>query len=1489
VAGALSLEDAARVVALRSQALGALAGRGGMVFLPLTADETRTRLTRWDGRIGIAATNGPLSTVVSGDSQALDELMEECAADDVRARRIPVDYASHSHHVEEIKDELAELLAEVTPRAAEVPFYSTVTGEPLDTTRMTGDYWYENLRNTVRFEETTRRLMEAGHEVFAEMSPHPVLTTAIQETAEAVTATAADDAVVVLGSLRRGEGGMERFLLSLAQIHVSGVDPDWRPAFPGSTIVDLPTYAFQRERYWPEPVTPVAALSSRDAALWDAVDRGDRAALGTVLDAADPDALDGLLPLLSAWRRQGRELSDAAGRRYRTVWRPVGDSRRPVLQGTWLLVVPEDPAPAAATVVGQVREELTRCGADVVLLPVGADTDRVRLAAALTELPDLPQAAGVLSLLALTTGPSQDHPEVTAALNGTLALVQALGDTGVPAPLWCVTRSAVDAVDDDPATDPAQAQLWGLGAVVGIEHPNRWGGLIDLPEVVDERVVRRVVGVLAAGGGEDQVAVRAVGVLGRRLVRVSGVVDGGRVWRPSGSVLVTGGTGALGARFARWLAAQGAEHLVLTSRRGLAAAGAAELVAELSQLGVSVQVEACDAADREALARVLASVPADRPLTAVVHTAGVLDDATLDALTTDSLAGVLRPKTTAATNLHELTADLDLDAFVLFSSVMGILGNGGQAAYAAANASLDALARLRRSQGLPATAVAWGVWGGGGMVDAPVEERMRRLGIPGMPPEQAVEALPQAVAGPDASLVVADIDWERFAPRFQATRPSPLLSELPEARAALTAASASAADGQSPLADTLAGLTEPEQHRAVLELVRAQAATVLGHATPAGITAGKAFKEIGFDSLTVVEMRNRLAAATGLRLPTTLLFDNPTPEALAAYLRTRLLGAHDQQPASGARTPAAAPRDDDPIAIVGMGCRFPGDVTTPDEFWDLLIGERDAVGDLPGNRGWDLDNFYDPDPEASGKSYSREGGFLYDAAEFDPAFFGIAPREALAMDPQQRVLLQVSWEALERAGIDPATLRGSSTGVFAGMVYQDYGSRFHEAPEGFEGYLVTGKSSSVVSGRISYVLGLEGPAYTVDTACSSSLATVHLAAQALRNGECALALAGGVTIMAAPGMFMEFSRQRGLATDSRCKPFSDAADGIGWGEGAGMVVLERLSDARRNGHQVLAVIRGSAVNQDGASNGLSAPSGPSQQRVIRQALADAGVSASDVDVVEAHGTGTRLGDPIEAQALLATYGQGRPADRPLWLGSLKSNIAHPQAAAGIAGVIKTVLALRHGRLPRILHFDAPSSHVDWSAGAVRPLAETRDWPVTGDKRRAGVSAFGISGTNVHVILEQAPEQADETADAADPETTTDPDAPAAAPWLLYGRTEQALRDQATRLARHLDAHHDQSLTDIGFSLATTRTAFEHRAAITATDRDGIRAALGALGGSLESTDPVGPAEATGVAGLLTGQATEGGTVFVFPGQGSQWVGMAAGLLEESEVFAGRVA
>ncbi len=1498
VAGMLSLEDGARVVAVRSRALSSLSVQGSMVSVVMPSQAVRDLAEGWGERLSVAAVNGPAAVVVSGEPEALSEFERELAKRHVMRWRIPeTDFVAHSPAVEPLAAVLESDLAGITPRNGRVPMASTVTGGWVTGEEVDASYWYANLRNMVRFEEASRLLLGGGYGAFVEVSPHPVLTAAVMETAQ--DAGRAD--VLIIGTLERDNGGATRLVTSLAQAYAGGLPVDWRAVLPARAWVDLPTYAFQRRRYWLEPAGSGAsaavgsggdgASTEAEARFWAAVEGGDFARIADTLAIEDQEQLSAVLPALASWRRREQDRSATAAWRYRVGWAPVAEPGPVRLSGPWLLV-----APVGATGDGieraarEVAAALAGRGAEPVTVEIPPGTsDRTEVALligqALRGAGTEPGAvSGVLSLLALDESPIEAHPVVTGGLAATLGLVQGLGDAGVEVPLWVLTRGAVVAGSGETLTSPLQAQVWGFGRVVALEYPHRWGGLIDLPAVLDERAGAHLAAVLA-GCDENQVAIRPAGILGRRFNHAPQPVADAPRRAVRGTALVTGGTGALAGHTARWLADRGVERLVLTSRSGPSARGVAAQAADLAARGAAVDVVTCDVGERAAVAGLLDWTGRTGPaLSTVMHTAGVIDDGVIERLSPARLETVLAPKAASAAHLDELTADLDLDAFVMFSSVVATTGGPGQANYAAANAYLDAIAENRRGRGLPGLAVAWGPWAGDGVAmsnEAARQRLARNQWEATMDPQLAVQALGEALDGSDPMLTVTNIDWSLILAEPQVAvglLEVPVMRDLPEIHrlsAALADVATVAVEGE--LVGRLAGLDRTEQHRVLTELVRAKAAKVLGFPSPEAVETGRAFSELGFDSLTAVELRNDLSLATDLRLPATLLFDYPNPSVLGDYLLTELLGALPADTAAPVAGAAAAAVDE-PIAIVGMSCRYPGGVADPDGMWALLSAGEDAISGFPDDRDWDLETLSSGEGHAS---YVQAGGFIKDMSGFDAGFFGISPREAMAMDPQQRLLLEVCWEALERAGIDPESLRGTTTGVFAGGYYSGYGIGVE-----IEGahHLITGNATSVLSGRVSYALGLEGPAVTIDTACSSSLVALHLAAQALRSGECSMALAGGITILITPDGFVGFSENSGLAHDGRCKAFSAQADGMGFAEGVGMVVVERLSDARRLGHPVLAVVRGSAVNQDGASNGLTAPNGPSQQRVIRAALANAQLTTGDVDVVEAHGTGTSLGDPIEAQALLATYGRQRPEDRPLLLGSVKSNIGHTQAAAGVAGVIKMVLALQHGQLPRTLHAEEPSPHVDWTAGDVELLNAARPWPAGDRARRAGVSSFGLSGTNAHVILEEAPAADDEALAGTAAQDGGESAAPAVvaldgvSAWMLSGRTVEGLRGQAERLGDWVTSRPELEPADVAWSLAVTRSAFEHRAVVVGGDRSELVAGLESLAGGV----PAGSV----VSGVVRPGAR---VVFAFAGQGSQWLGMGRELAEVSPVFAARLA
>ncbi|MFE4819063.1 SDR family NAD(P)-dependent oxidoreductase [Streptomyces sp. NPDC056704] len=1197
-----------------------------------------------------------------------------------------------------------------------------------------------------------------------------------------------------------------------------------------------------------------------DVTLWDTDGFPAGRLEGVRLRAADPADLNGA--------------SENARHLYEVVWSAVPEQPAEAPGTEWAVV-----GDASDPEVAGAQRGLAATGTHVRSGTGGADVSG-------TGGVDVSGTGGVDVLVRFWPRPATDAEpaaaaqELAAAALAELRALIALPQDEAPARTVWVTRGAVGAVDEDTVPGLAQSVLWGLARSARAEHPELGLTLLDL----DDSDPADALPTVATHTEEPELAFRAGTLLAPRLVRARNrdatgtpaVLD--LVGRPTlvptdGTVLVTGGLGAVGRHIARLLAEHGVPRLLLTSRQGSDDPRAAEVAAELAALGVEVEVEvaACDIGDAAAVAGLLGRIGEESPLRGVVHCAGVLADGMVAELTPERLAQVLRPKVDGAAHLHRLTAHARLDLFLLVSSAAGVVGNAGQGNYAAANAYLDQLAHHRRALGLPGVSLSFGAWAGEGLAAAHADlDRMARLGHRALTPDQGRELVELALRQGAPHLVA----WALDLPRLRETVTTTGGGTAALWRSLLPAPRTGRSGGEG-LADRLARLPEAERAERVMALVREEISRTLGLRSTESVRPDQPLRDLGMDSVTAVELRNRIGARIGAKLPATLLFDHPTAARLAAHLLATALAAGDRTTPATRPTHATTPASDEPVALVAMACRLPGGVSDPEGLWNLVAEGRDAVGPFPAER-WDVAALYDPDPDAVGKSYAREGGFLNDddLTSFDAGFFGITPKEAAAMDPQQRLLMETAWEALERAGVVPAELAGSATGVYVGMFGSDYlaGSRLDQ----LDGYVGTGSALSVASGRLAYALGLGGPALTVDTACSSSLVALHLAAQALRSGECDLALAGGVTVMVTPGTFVEFSRLRGLSPTGRCRSFSDDADGAIWAEGAGMVVLKRLSDARRDGDEVLAVLRGTAVNQDGRSQGLSAPNGPAQEQVIRRALELSGLEPADIDYVEAHGTGTTLGDPIEANALAEVFGDSRPQDRPLYLGSLKSNIGHAQAASGVIGLVKVVQSLRHRILPRTLHADTPSRHVDWENSGLRLVRDTAAWPSSpGRTRRAGVSAFGISGTNAHVIVEEAPpvEKAGGRDEVPPGRRRQDEVPPGKRLFVLSGRSEAALRGQAARLADHLtdEAGEDLALLDVAHTLARHRSHFERRAALVAGDRDELLLRLDAL--------------ASGRAPLATPRDDGTGKVaFVFAGHGGQWPGMGVELMAGSDAF-----
>jgi acyl transferase domain-containing protein len=1419
VAGAISLEQAARVVCRRSRLLRPLMGKGEMAQVQLTAREAEAAIAGHEEELCIAATNSRRSTTLSGSAKALSEVLTKLEGRGVSFQRIYFkggirsSVASHSPQMDPLRAELETVLAEVSAGTPKLRMVSTVTGEQVKAGELSAAYWSDNLRKPVQFASVVEKLLAEGPTLFVEVSPHPVLLPALEEIrsdAEVSTGTA-------VGSLYRNKSERHRLLSALGALHAHGASVNFQGVFTGGgRRVELPTYAWQRQRYWLErrPKEEVSVAHLEQLSLEGGLSESARAALPEVVSAL----------------RSERERREVSSFFYALAWRRAELRGGAKASGRWLVL--DD----GSGLAGALSDALVRAGAEpeVVERPWGE-----KLRSSLTDTP---------ARVVLCAAAEGIELEAIDALRACEASERAEPRS------WIVTRGAVS-VDGEELMAPSGAVLWGMGKSFGLEHPRRWGGLVDVGTELGEEEASRAVawmGGEAEAHGEEHLAVRKEGDWVQRLVRKGVPETRGRVWSTAGAALVTGGLGRVGTQVARWLVSRGVKHVVVTSRRGLRGPGAEAAVAELRALGAEITVGEVDVADRTAMKAFAETLTT--PITAIFHAAGVLDDMTpFLELDGERLGRVLSAKREGTLVLEELGRGWPLDTFVCFSSAAAVWGVGGTSAYAGANAYLDAWAEAARRRGVPATSIAWGLWSG----TATSEEHERWLGRRGVPPmsvERALLAMERVLLSGRVQAVVANVEWTAFRRNYKKRA---LLMELDGADAA--GATPETGPVGSAWRSELLLLPEQKRREVVLEVVRGEVARVLSMPSASSVPADRPLKELGIDSLLALDLRNALSERVGTKLPATLVFDYPSPAAIAEHLLEKALSLVEASPRSSA--PSAVHSSDEPIAVVGLGCRYPGGVEDAVSFWRLLDEGVDAVTEVPAER-WDIEDWYDRDPDAAGKMTTRWGGFLSGLDRFEPGFFDISPREALGMDPQLRLLLETTWEAIEGAGLVADQLMGSDTGVFMGLTGSEYLTRALGDPLNVDIHGLFGSSLSSMVQRISYWLGLKGPNMPVDTACSSSLVAVHLACQALRSGECSLALAGGASVTLDPEQYVVLSRLRAQSPTGRCHTFSAAADGFVRSEGAGVVLLERLSDAQRKGHRVLGLIRASAVNQDGRSNGLAAPNGPSQEAVIREALRRGGVAPSSVGYLECHGTGTTLGDPIEVQAAAAVLGEGRTADTPLVLGSFKSNIGHAEAAAGVGGLIKAVLSLRHERIPKSLHFKEPNPHIPWSDLPVKVASESMSWPRGEKPRLAGVSSFGISGTNAHVVVEEAPIEASR------------PSVPERSAELvvLSGRTAEALSATAGRLAEDLERHAEAKLGDVAYSLATTRTHHEHRLSLAVRSREEL---IGALQEARRGEVPSGSTRA---------EARSGGTAWLFTGQGSQRVGMGKELAEAWPVF-----
>ncbi|MBI4852597.1 MAG: amino acid adenylation domain-containing protein [Acidobacteria bacterium] len=1673
VAGIFSLEDGIRLAVIRGQLMSAMMP-GSMVSVDVSEQQAQELIAKFDGKLSIAGLNAPLQTVISGETAAIKELVEQLKKQAIKHKELVVSRAFHSQMMDKAALEFEKVVATIAKHNPNIFVVSNLTGKLEQELLTDSNYWAKQMREAVRFTDGLKALMESGITTFIELGPHPVLSGLGAQ----INSNTPTTNLNFYDSLKKNQSDSNTLSNAVTGLWLQGIELDWAQLLPGK-LVEIPTYPFQRERYWMEVKPQPSISTSVNQVSGQKVDLPDGQILHIVelspkiqTELADHIVHNQIvlagayyLPMLLAiaqvyWPDQAIEIND-----FKVFRAIIFDSVDEIVKLHILLQEEENGFTVSMSSfrkeewVKHAKAHISACKdvSDYLIPDLGIDNNLAEPSLSLQELDEVLKAvsvdwgtkwwaieqaietqSGILSKYHLPERPSlpfspialdnafgsifwllpnsgkeiiekgipflpiavdkliwygrkgkihwaehqltqqfqlssestqsqlslwdehgkplllitgfrtrrapvqqflsktkstlyalnwqivdvelannqstQSIPQVALIgrnLNSSSSISQLLSkniesalyyqdletlfnasDNGVTPELiitefinegssnkqlahntiaetqallafvqvWLkdkrfistklviITKQAMLVGDGKQELDLIHTPIAGLISSVQNEYPNRNIQLIDIDEANNWPLINTVL-----GSEYKQLALRKDQLFYPSFKAVEPNVQEKAELKLKGTVLITGGLGALGKEVARYLAKElSAKHLLLVSRQATITTGVNEFIKELAEYGANLEVVNCDIADYEALKTLIESIPAEKDLCGIIHCAGIIDDGLVLQQTANRLEKVMSPKVNGAWNLHFLTKNKQLEIFVLFSSLAATLGNPGQSNYAAANRFLDGLAEYRQQQGLTAQSLAWTAWAEVGMaakLSAKLSENARYQlagqDINALSTAEALKLFREALTRPEAVLIPAQLNIEKAKRAIKTSQKDVKAKEF------------------SVLKLQLQGLNPTQKEQAILEIISQELASVLGMATKEKIDVNRPFTEMGLDSLMAVELKEKISKKIFLNLPATLAFDYPTLKQVAVFIIEKL-GYEKEVAKKSKPTFKSKQHTIEPVAIVSVACRFPGEVESLESFWQLLIEGRDAITTVPKER-WDVEAYFDTDPEVKGKTYAKWGGFLGDIREFDAGFFGISPREAVNIDPQQRLLLETCWEVLENAGIVAEDLMGTNTGVYVGICGQEYLTRVTADIDYIDAYSLLGTVHSAVVGRISYVLGLKGPNFPVDTACSSSLVALHLACQALRQGECESALVGGVNLILEPEGHIYFSKLKALSHQGKCQAFSAEADGYVRAEGCGMLYLKKLSDAQRDGNPILALIKGSAINQDGRSNGLTAPNGPSQQAVITAALTQAGVDAATVSYVECHGTGTPLGDPIEVESIGAVYGTDRKEN--LYIGSVKTNIGHTEGAAGIAGVIKAILCLQEKQLVKSLYFNQPNPHINWQELPVKVATEQMEWVKNGTPRRAAVSSFGFSGTNAHVILEEAPE----------PQTQHQKDNTILSPsinlLLLSGKTEESLKTQALNYAEHINKHPEQELTDIIYSAANSRTHFADRLAVVFQNREQLITSLNQI-----ATTATAPLAIKAKAVVLPKIA------FIYPGQGSQWLGMGKELFHTSKAF-----